>query len=178
MDSLALSQQLTESAKKLLRTSELQIYVNTEWGSQNPTHREMIREEIQKRLPANWHSSVSHTQGLGVIALAPIPIGIDVELTARVTPQVIARISAPEELTAAPNASALWCAKEACFKALRGYDQPSVVSRISIGAWENIDSQSETFKLLNFTEFNSPSENKGAVTIFSTWSLAFFIFPS
>ncbi len=178
MDSLVLSEQLTESAQKFLQSPGLQVHARPEWGSHNPAHRDLIRAEIQKLLPENWHSSTSHTEGVGVIVLSPHPIGVDVEVTERVSDKTVARVSSPEELAAAPSAAALWCAKEACFKALRSYDQPSVISKISIGSWENIDSQTETFRLSNYETFNSSSENRGVVKKISTWSLAFFIFPS
>lgn len=178
MDSLVLSEKLTESARKLLHSPGLQIHARPEWGSHNPAHRDLIRAEIQKLLPENWHSSTSHTEGLGIIVLSPCPVGVDVEVSERVTDKTVARVSAAEELSAAPGAAALWCAKEACFKALRSYDQPSVISQISIEAWENIDSQTETFRLSNPEKFNSSSENRGVVMKISTWSLAFFIFPS
>ncbi|MFV8257124.1 4'-phosphopantetheinyl transferase superfamily protein [Bdellovibrio bacteriovorus] len=178
MDSLVLSEQLTESARKLLQSPGLQIHARPEWGSHDPAHRELIRAEIQKLLPENWHSSTSHTEGLGVIMLSASPIGVDVEVTERVTDKTVSRVSSQEELTEAPSAAALWCAKEACFKALRSYDQPSVISKISIGSWENIDSQTETFRLSNPETFNSSSENRGVMMKISTWSLAFFIFPS
>ncbi len=168
-----------ESFRKILHSPSLQIFAHSDWGSHNPAHRELLRAEIQKHTEGkNLYHSVSHTQDLGVFVLCESPIGVDLEITSRVQEKVVARVSSDEELSAAPSASALWCAKEACFKALKTFEQPSVVSKISIGDWQNIDSQTETFTLLNSTEFKSSSEGRGIVRQISQWSFCFFVIPS
>ncbi|UXR65900.1 4'-phosphopantetheinyl transferase superfamily protein [Bdellovibrio bacteriovorus] len=173
------SESTLESFRNILHCPSLQIFAHTDWGSNNPSHRELLRAEIQKHTSGTTlYHSVSHTHDLGMFALCEFPIGVDLEITLRVQDKVVARISTDEELRIAPNPSALWCAKEACFKALKTFEQPSVVSRISVGDWKKIDSQTETFALLNSTDFKSSSEGRGIVRQISQWSFCFFVIPS
>ena len=173
------SESTLESFQNILHCPSLKIFAHPDWGSHNPNHRDLLRAEIQKHTQGKTlYHSVSHTHDLGMFALCESPIGVDLEITSRVQERVVARVSSEEELRAAPGASALWCAKEACFKALKTFEQPSVVSKISIGRWEKIDSQTETFTLLNSPEFKSPSEGRGVVTEISQWSLCFFVIAS
>lgn len=173
------SERAIESFRKILHSPSLQIFAHPDWGSHNPAHRDLLRAEIQKHTEGkNLYHSVSHTHDLGLFALCEFPIGVDLEITSRVQNKVVARVSSDKELRMAPGAAALWCAKEACFKALKTFEQPSVVSQISIGDWEKIDSQTETFTLLNSTEFKSSSEGRGVVRQISQWSFCFFVIPS
>lgn len=180
MDSfVALPESMIESARQLLYCESLQVHAKTQWGSLHPDNRLLIRAEATRlTCPELPHSSISHTADLGLLVMAPHPVGVDVETTARVAEKVVARISSVQELQQSPNPSALWCAKEACFKALRSYDQPSVISKLTIGDWQKIDSQTETFTLLNSADFNSPSDNRGVILRYSSWSFGFFIFSS
>lgn len=166
-----------ESLKKLLSCPDLLVFIKNEWGSQNPQYRTLIQAELST-LIANpkLHTSISHCPGLGAIIAAPQPIGIDVEVFTRVEPRVVARISSAQEVAQSPNPASLWCAKEACFKALRAFNQPSVISKISVGDWKKIDSQFETFRFLNPEDFNSPSESRGAIINLGEFTCAFFIF--
>ncbi|MBV2168076.1 MAG: 4'-phosphopantetheinyl transferase superfamily protein, partial [Bdellovibrio sp.] len=137
-------------------------------------------------LDVNW----SHSgDGLLVASGAGVRVGVDLErVHARPRALDLARrFFAPAErawLQAQPAGMRdaaflrLWCAKEACFKALRAYQQPSVISEISIGAWQNLDSQTETYRLLNSETFNSPSRNHGFTVHFLSHTYSFFIFPS
>ncbi len=172
----------SEHTLELLRinlTADLQIFVKPQWGSQNPNYRETIRADLRDLFNnKKLHTSISHCQDLGIVVASSEPLGVDVRVTARVEERVVARISSREEMDHAPHAAALWCAKESCFKALRTFNQPPVASRISIGAWENIDSHTETYRLLNAVEFASPSENKGIVVNYGSHTYSFFIFFS
>lgn len=170
---------LHESLRHHLSCPQLLIFSHKDWGSAHPEHRTLIHQALPTLVPqSSYHTSISHCPGLGLIAAAPQALGVDVEVSARVEDKVVARISSGDELTQAPDAAALWCAKESCFKALRNFTQPSVISKISIGGWKKIDSQIETFQLLNFADFNSPSENRGVVVHFNDLTLSFFIFYS
>lgn len=176
---MVLPESIIESLKNHLKNPDIKILVASEWGSQNPSHRDLIRAKLTEiQSDQTPYSSVSHCEGAGVIILAPFPVGVDVEVTSRVAEKIIARVSSPEELQHASSTAALWCAKEACFKALRSYRQPSVISEISIGAWQNLDSQIETYQLLNPENFNSPSRNHGFSVHFLLHTYSFFIFPS
>lgn len=166
-----------ESLKTLLSCPEMLIFLNTKWGSKNPEHRALIRAEISTLAAApQLHTSVSHCPGLGAIVTAPSPVGVDVEIYSRVEERIVIRVSSAQEMADSPSAAALWCAKEACFKALRTFNQPPVISKISIGDWKKIDSQVETYRLLNPQDFNSPSENRGAVIRLNEFVCSFFVF--
>lgn len=176
---MTLSESVIKSLKKHFPCSDLEVLMHTEWGSKNPENRPLIRSELLKALNGRClYTSISHCPDLGVAVIAPSSIGVDVEVRERVTAPVMARISKEEEMLVAPSLSSLWCAKEAAFKALRPYEQPSVLSKISIGDWQNIDSQIETYRLINASEFNSPSENRGVIIHSATHTFSFFLFYS
>lgn len=175
---MALSKSTIEFLQKTL-SSDLQIFAKPEWGSQNPSHRELMRAELASVFAdENLHTSVSHCEGMGIVVASTSALGVDVEVKARVEEKTVARVSSSEEVLAAPSPASLWSAKEAIFKALRSYNQPSVVSKISVGAWKNIDSQTETYRLLNPEIHGSPSENRGVVVHFREHVYSFFVFPS
>lgn len=175
-----LSQTALESFKKHLNVDDLVLQISEEWGSHNPRHRELIHQQraifIEKS--PNLHSSISHTHELGIVAFCSAPIGVDIEQTSRVHSEVVRRISSAEEFELAPSPAALWCAKEASFKALRDFAQPSVVSAISIGNWAKIDSHTETFALLNYSNFSVPLAGHGLVFQLANHTLGFFIFSA
>jgi phosphopantetheinyl transferase (holo-ACP synthase) len=162
--------------KSLLSAPELQIFTQENWGSQNPTHRESLREFAQNFSHA--FTSRSHTQGAGVFVAHFSPVGVDIEVSERVTPAAVARISSAQELMAAPSPAGLWSAKEAAFKALHTFVQPPVVSKISIGDWKNIDSRTETFQLLNSQDFAAPVKGSGIVFTVLPYTFAIFAFTS
>lgn len=173
---MTLPQSVIESLKAALSNSNLQIFAHQDWGSQNPQHRDLIKTKKSELNLENRFHSVSHCEGLGVICISDFPIGVDVELTARPTLKTVARMSSEAELSGAPSPASLWCAKEAAFKALKTFDQPSVISAITIGDWQNIDSQSETYRLRNSSDFKSPSENSGICVRHEHFTISFFQF--
>lgn len=174
---MTLSEQTYESLKKILNNPELQIYTNPLWGSRHPEHRELMRAELAQVLEnPTLHTSISHCPELGILVASHRPVGVDVEVRLRAEERIVARISSSEEMSQAPSFPSLWCAKEAAYKALRPYEQPSVISKISIGDWEKIDSQTETYRLLNSEMFNSPSENKGVIFHLGELTFSFFNF--
>ncbi|WP_374029392.1 4'-phosphopantetheinyl transferase superfamily protein [Bdellovibrio bacteriovorus] len=176
---MTLSQSVIESLQKSLRCPDLQVFMKPEWGSHNPQHRTLIREEIKFLMQGRClYSSISHCHGMGLVAISSFPVGVDIEITDRVQDRVMARVSSQEEFQAAPSSASLWCAKEACFKALRPFQQPSVISQITVGAWEKIDSQTETYRLSNSSDFAAPSENRGVVLRVPEHTISFFVFPS
>ncbi|MFS4459108.1 4'-phosphopantetheinyl transferase superfamily protein [Bdellovibrio sp. HCB2-146] len=168
-----------ETFKKILSAPDLQIFTRPEWGAQNESHRELIRSFVSVlKISPDTKLSISHTQGMGLVAINSSSVGVDIEVSRRVTPATVARISREEEVKAAPSPAALWCAKEAAFKALRDFTQPPVVSKITIGDWQKIDSQLETFKIFNFAELSAPQNGLGLLASFSPYTYAFFVFPS
>ena len=166
----------TDLIRNLLSAPELQIFTQTYWGSQKPMHRESLREFAVNFSHA--FTSRSHTQGAGVFVAHFSAVGVDIEASDRVTPELAARISSPEEFSAAPSPASLWCAKEAAFKALYTFAQPPVVSQISIGDWKNIDSHTETFRLTNYQDFAAPVNGSGVILRHPPFTFAFFAFPS
>lgn len=162
-----------------LKSPDLKIYTSPSWGSQHPQHREKMRQELDSIFTdKSLYTSVSHCPQVGIVIAAPHPIGVDVENLARLKEATVARVSTPTEILAAPHIADLWCAKEACFKALRAYQQPSVISKVSIGEWRNIDSQFEIFHCLNATSFGSPLNHRGVTTKSNQICFAFFSFGS
>lgn len=173
IDSLSLQEKL----KGLFECPDLSLSIKSEWASIHPQHRINIHADIGlKSDHAKTYTSISHCPLLGGFVKSPLPVGIDIEITGRVQWRVVHRVSSQIECSEAPNAAALWSAKEASYKALKHYSQPSVLSQISIGVWEKIDSQTEKFELLNFSDFQAPASNKGIVIQDEKVTLSFFIF--
>jgi 4'-phosphopantetheinyl transferase len=137
--------------QKLLQEPRLQLNLNPTWGSDlGPQHRKSIREALSQNLrnpdflnldtrpqSPGFSISISHAPTIGGYAAVPKPlqIGLDVELTERVSPRTIGRMSDPTELAQAPHPSVLWVAKEAVFKALDGPGQPKTLRQLTLGDW-------------------------------------------
>ncbi|MGE5085948.1 MAG: 4'-phosphopantetheinyl transferase superfamily protein [Bacillota bacterium] len=175
---MTISQHMLELLRKSLHASELQVYAKPEWGSDNPEHRILLHTERDKLLAQTkdkLYWSISHAKGMGILVLCNKPVGVDVEVISRVHEGVVKRVSNPAEVSSAPTASALWTAKEAAFKATREFNQPSVLCDISIGDWKNIESQLETFALLNFRTHGLPSGEHGACLEISAHCFGFFV---
>lgn len=175
---MAITNDVLESLRKLLKSPDLLVFADSNWGSQNPHHRELIHAALAKIKTDELQSSISHAPEMGLFVVSQHHLGVDVELTERVKPEVVARICSPEEFNAAPSVSSLWCAKEAAYKALKYFDQPSVISKISVGGWQKIDSHTETFTLTKPSLLNNSTEGRGVVIRFAHHTLAFFIFCS
>lgn len=126
------------------------------------------------RLP-DLHLSISHCTGFGGLVWSPRPIGLDLEEASRVQEKVILRMSSQDELKRAPDAAALWAAKEAVYKALRAYEQPQVLSQVETESWQSLDSHTETFRLFHPRQFHAP-EGRGIVIRNKSHVLAIFEF--
>lgn len=143
------------------------LQLKPEWGSQAKDHRILIRQELLRRfrdqaatdlmnlevIPRlrDGFISISHAKGLGGFVHSPDPVGLDIETTARVRPELAARVGTIEEFAAAPGPAALWCAKEAVYKSLIYGSQPIVVMDLRI-QW-NLGSPVHQFILANAAQF-------------------------
>lgn len=148
---------------ELIRQSEncalLDIRTEIFFGSNNPGHRGLIRQDIvqnykkdlsyseqQKILDLqHWpvsqklFFSVSHCAELGGYAACSEAIGFDIEDPVRLKPEIIKRVCTSEEITAAHDFRILWTMKEAALKALHSKDL--LITDIQI---IQIQSQNET----------------------------------
>lgn len=192
------SSEMLEPLYKHLPQHSLQIFSESAWGSNTPHHRRLIREflkaQLKGKIPqdeflrlddletpprfAEVFCSISHTGDFGMVALSQFPVGIDVEIKDRVREPIVARVSSPQEIQEAPSIAHLWSAKEAAYKSLLSFAQPSVISAVSIGGWRKIDSHAETFVLLSPWNFNAPSQGVGICLQNNVASLAIFGFFS
>ncbi len=124
---------LRDEIRKLLNCPSLEFFYAAEF-----VDREKLQNRIEETLRGgDLAYSVSHSNILGGAAFAADEgqIGFDLEETARVLPAVALRISDDQQLRAAPTPAALFVAKEAAFKALRGPRQPKVLSEVEILEW-------------------------------------------
>ncbi|MEN0060276.1 MAG: 4'-phosphopantetheinyl transferase superfamily protein [Bdellovibrio sp.] len=171
------SSSLIKRIQTLLQDPTLRLENSALWGSQQEHHREALHRSLQTHKTDGCFSSISHCLGQGLWALSTqASVGIDIEESPRVTMPVVTRVAQAEELENMPSPADLWCAKEACFKALRAFKQPSVISKISIGDWQKIDSQTDTYRLLNASSFSSPSENRGVSLRINSYTVSIFTF--
>lgn len=170
------SQDISESLNKHLPDVALSFQQEENWGSHNPEHRTLIRKYLESSQNLGSFSSISHTINMGGVLRGANPCGLDIEVKSRIKKELVARVSKQDEIAAALNFQSLWCAKEAAFKALKNYNQPSVLSKISIGHWQNIDSHTETFTLLLPESHSAPEQNRGIVIHAPEFLYAFFTF--
>lgn len=167
--------------EKLFQTAlsdlSLKIVSLNSWGSANPQHKELIYAALDQALQKNpgAFSSVSHAALDGGFALSAYPVGFDIEISARVSKETIARISSPEELELAPSFASLWCAKEAAFKALKTFKQPQVVSQIKINFDKNHQDRCAVFRVENEKDFGA-SRGLGVTYHTSTLTYCVLIF--
>jgi 4'-phosphopantetheinyl transferase len=134
-----LDQKFSE-VKKLLSLNHLDFQLKEDWGSKKQGYRKLIHDKIKKIGVYAPRFTISHTFQIGGFAWSDdidVLIGLDIEQTTRVRSELAERISSTaEEFLKAPQSASLWCAKEACFKALRGPNQPQVVTEIIMKDWQ------------------------------------------
>lgn len=156
---------LIEHAKKYLNLDKIEIQLCEEWSSQFDDSRIKIRKYIFEHFEPNeqlldlnltpnllnFSLSISHNKLLGGFALTSrsINLGFDVEVKDRVRIDLVARVSKKQELETAPGAAALWVAKEAAFKSLRGEAQPKTLSEVEIGDWCAVAPNTYSCRILN-----------------------------
>ncbi len=158
------SQDLVRELRSILAAPSLVFDVREEWASTRENHREKIREALSLALnedltdlalpprPRAHSASISHCRFAGGYAAVSQPtcLGFDLELVARVKPEIIARMSREEEMKNAPSPAHLWTAKEAAFKSLAQNDEVSLMSEITIGAWRRIDGSANLSEIFEF----------------------------
>lgn len=142
---ITFNENLIAEIRKLLGSSSLEYFYSPEFGSANSNACSDWREKLQKQIDETLFGrniessySVSHSNFLGGAALidsAEGQVGFDIEQTARVLPAVALRVSDEEQMRLAPSPAALFVAKEAAFKSLRGSRQPKVLSEVEILEW-------------------------------------------
>jgi phosphopantetheinyl transferase (holo-ACP synthase) len=121
-----------------------------QFASSAPDYRNKLRAHLYNRIqqtsllnldeiPRLQHGfvSISHCPTLGGYVLSKDPIGFDIEETTRVELRFVERMAHPDD-TKGPTPAALWCAKEAAFKALAD-QQPQVIAQIAVNNWKTID---------------------------------------
>ena len=93
-------------------------------------------------------------------------LGLDVEITSRVTTSLVGFLSCRTELDNMPDPSCLWTAKEAAFKCL--YPQDIRISQITIKYWKSISSNLHQF------DFSTPRGiyGRGYSYIWKQWTIA------
>lgn len=155
----------------LLQLDPAHIEVRPEWNSQTPNCRTLLRQALWQKAKSqrpeltNDHqiktqdlnrvpqfpglsSSIAHCPLAGGFVLSASPqaqLGFDLEDETRAQPQVVLRMSSPQELSQAPGPAHLWVAKEATFKSLLGPLQPQVLSQIVIVDWRAQSDEAWTF---------------------------------
>ncbi len=109
-----------------------------------------LQSELES-FPSEFHSATSEASEVPF----QIQIGFDLEVISRVTPALAKRVCSSEaEFTRSPNAAALWTAKEAAFKSLKGPLQPQVASDLEITGWKS----NSRFEIFEF-KVGSKSQN-------------------
>jgi 4'-phosphopantetheinyl transferase EntD len=136
---------------------DVELHLSPKFGSLQKEHRVGIRAALKQtlqnlgmevgleriedlseapRLPEG-SVSISHCRLLGGWAFSATSqrLGLDIEQIARVRPELALRMSNESEMEEAPHPAALWTAKEAAFKYLRGERQPLTAKEIRVTSW-------------------------------------------
>ena len=115
--------------------------------------------------------SISHTKNYGAFVIQKKGfIGVDIEERLRVKKDAVQRIcKTKKELLLAPHPSALWCAKEAVFKALNNAKTKEVVKikNIFIKNWTKKADNIYTYDFVLKSQ-----KGKGFVIVFKTLTLS------
>ncbi len=139
--------------QKITGIDFLNLYLNSEFASENISHRQLIRSEIIRNhseilteseiqniqnlelLPTaeKLFFSISHNQTLGGYSGSNEKHGFDIELKSRISDAIILRVSTRTEVFESPDLKFLWCAKEAAFKGLG--DNTVIISDLNICDW-------------------------------------------
>lgn len=140
---------------------EFSLHLDSHWNSLAPDHREQLHQ-LRSEKNQYLYSSISHCPAAGAIAFANRPLGLDLESTLRVAPKTVERISTTTEIqflrAASLHPAALWCAKEATFKALKHHTHPpQVLSQLECSAWTPWSAPESTSGLLFKAAFIQPS---------------------
>lgn len=129
------SARLRDEVRKILKVPSMDFFY-----AEDLIVRENLQTKIEEKLRGGSLAySVSHSKSFGGAAFVDSafgPIGFDIEETSRVTEAVALRVSDEHQLRIAPTAAAIFVAKEAAFKALRGPRQPKILSEVEIINWE------------------------------------------
>lgn len=164
MSSLSL---LCDLANQEPPASILAFQENPNWGSQVPNFRLALRQELArlideqfpseknptvldlKSLPTfqNLHVSISHCPDSGLFVVSHVPVGIDLEITSRVKPELVQRICHDSELKMTSQYQSLWSAKESLFKAHRNL---KIISETQILCWKSSQNGISQFEDLQF----------------------------
>lgn len=138
-----------------LSIPQAELYLQPRFSAHENNHRLLLREAIYENLPHAFtresrpkvllldhiprpeggYLSIVHCDGWGGYIFSPKPVGIDIEIASRIVPEIIERVSTPEEIKIAPSKILLWSGKEASFKSLFGFDQPQTVSSLILESW-------------------------------------------
>jgi phosphopantetheinyl transferase (holo-ACP synthase) len=181
---LILASNEIEHILNYLRLENLEIVLRSDWGSQNPDHRERLHGELKKRMSKAYpfsDSSISHCRSMGGFAFTSFDsdhvaqIGFDIEEDVRVRIETAKRIcNTSEEFDRAPSPASLWTAKEAAFKSLKGPKQPLIVSTLELTNWQTPSSQFETVEIKDPHQFNY-MRIQGIVVKKAPYTLTFFV---
>lgn len=142
--------------EKWMRT-DIEIRVSPQFGSRQGDYRQSVREALYDKLKklelaGDLESildldkipklevgavSISHCRLMGGWAYSSGAerLGFDLELVERARPELVLAASSEGEMSEAPHPVALWTAKEAAFKYLRGENQPLTPKEIQITGW-------------------------------------------
>jgi hypothetical protein len=173
--------------------SQVSLHTWTTLGSRDDNYRLKLREKLKSSLADNnlpeatnildlnariehptVSISISHSQEGSCYAWIQQPhkIGVDIELSGRITPEIVRRVSTPQEIEGCPDYKLLWPAKEAAFKALSPACE--VVSEIDTFNWQQI-TEWEYFYSVRVAQSDKTIDGSGLVCLIPRHIISFFI---
>lgn len=128
-----------------------------------------------KQVPELAHASISisHTASTACWVISPqtLKLGLDLENPERVSIPILKRVCSQQEINKAPSHAALWCAKEAAFKALNRTEGTSVLSQIEASQWFPLGTTAWIFTV----KVNEKKISQGLSTVFKALQIAIFV---
>jgi 4'-phosphopantetheinyl transferase EntD len=160
---LSFFEALVQKANQLNPGAILHFAESPAWGSASPDYRFSLRKHLAQYLEQNHMTevnatalnlktlpqfdslfvSISHCPDVGAYVVSRLPVGIDIETTHRVRPEIVERICKKKELQLVSDPCLLWSAKEALFKRHRIL---KLISDTHIEDWTTSQNEIHVFK--------------------------------
>jgi hypothetical protein len=176
---------------------ELSLYVSASITSETPDHRLYLRQALSQilrddfglsaeaplldlsqrpRVPG-YSLSLSHCPGGSALLVGSDKffVGVDVEVTQRISTAVVGRIAQGREADEAPHPSFVFCSKEAAYKAFNSKDFQPPMPHLETRNWHPVDSTWSSFDVAYSGEI---LDGQGLACLFGPLSVSICSAPS
>lgn len=187
-----LNEELQAQMNDFLGTTDIRLFLKTDWSSSSPMGRHEIRRHIFLNIEADEQIlnlnnlpicesgslSISHNRQMGgyVHTNQNFQLGFDIEVSARLNDSNVRLFASTEEIRNARGAPILWTAKEAAYKCLPRVLQPTVIGEIELTNWRH-PKNNWTCCQIGSVKSKHLQHYSGAIYSGQEYTLAFFKGP-